>query len=273
MLVQGSVEEGKRLAEKFPGFDMVISRSTFEDPDERAIELNAGKTLLINIGKKGKYAGVVGLFPNATPSVRYRRQPLDADHFREADSMRKLIDEDYQRLLRQAGVVENLARTSNTDFPPGARYVGADSCKVCHPKTFEKWASTKHARAYEPLMNVKRNREYDAECISCHTTGFPYKTGWVSAEKTPNLRGNQCENCHGPGSLHNSDPDNMEYRKKPMMAMTAQWAESSGFCNKCHDLDNDPHFKFPERYAQIYHKGLDTYDDPKVHLKSAPVEK
>ncbi len=61
--------------------------------------------------------------------------------------------------------------------------------------------------------NPKRNREFDAECISCHTTGFPYKSGFVSAEATPFLKGNQCENCHGPGSLHNADPDNMAYRK------------------------------------------------------------
>ena len=108
-------------------------------------------------------------------------------------------------------MVENYARHANLDGAPGATYAGAESCRGCHPKTFAKWSSTKHARAYEPLTNPKRNREFDAECISCHTTGFGYTSGFVSAEKTPFLKGNQCENCHGPGSLHNAEPDNLAY--------------------------------------------------------------
>ena len=141
--------------------------------------------------------------------------------------------------------------------------IPAETCRACHPRTFEKSASTKHARAYEPLVNPKRNREYDAECISCHTTGFTYPSGWVSAEKTPQLKGNQCENCHGPGSLHNAEPDNLAYRKP--MARTAESANKTGFCTNCHNEDNDPHFQFDPYYARIFHKGLDTYDDPKVH--------
>ena len=48
------------------------------------------------------------------------------------------------------------------------------------------------------------------------------------------------------------------------MKLTAESAESSAFCTKCHDSDNDPHFKFSTYYPQISHKGLDSYDDPKV---------
>ena len=263
LMVQGSGEEGKRLAEKFPAFDLVVTTSKFDDPDERPESLNGGKTLMINVGKKGKYAGVVGLFPGSTPSVRYKRQPLSSPEFREADPIRRLIDFDYQAVLKQAGVVENITRHTNVDGAPGATYVGAESCQGCHPKTFEKWASTKHARAYEVLANPKRNREYDAECISCHTTGFTYTSGWVSAERTPYLKGNQCENCHGPSSLHNAEPDNLAYRKP--MALTAESANKTGLCTNCHNEDNDPKFIFDARYAQIFHKGLDTYDDPKVH--------
>ncbi len=272
LLVQGPVEEGRRLAEKFPNFDLVVSRSRFEDPDERAEVLNGGKTLLINVGRKGKYAGMVALDPGSTPKVRYFRQPLDGRSFREAESMRVLIDEEYQAILKAVGVVEKATRNTNLAYPAGATYAGAESCQSCHPNTFAKWSTTKHARAYLALTsNPKRNREFDAECISCHTTGFPYKSGFVSTEATSHLKGNQCENCHGPGSLHNAEPDNLAYRKP--MAMTAATADSTGFCTKCHDADNDPHFAFASYYAQIFHKGLDTYDDPKVHQKQPKAEK
>jgi hypothetical protein len=263
LMVQGPHEEAKRLAEKFPGFDIVIGTSEFVDPDERAESLHGGKTLLINnIGKKGKYVGLVGFYPdNPRQRMVYRRVALDTA-FRQADPMRVLIDQEYQEMLKAEGVVERFVRSSNGQSP-GSSYVGAQACQACHPRTFEKWASTKHAKAYEPLTNPRRNREYDAECISCHTTGFGYVSGWVSTEKTPLLKGNQCENCHGPASLHVAQPDNPAYRRP--MAMTAESAKSNAFCTKCHDEDNDPHFNFDTYYPQIFHKGLDTYDDPKVH--------
>jgi hypothetical protein len=49
------------------------------------------------------------------------------------------------------------------------------------------------------------------------------------------------------------------------MRMFAESARSNAFCTKCHDSDNDHLFTFDARYAQIFHKGYDTYDDPKVH--------
>ncbi|WP_435006533.1 multiheme c-type cytochrome [Tundrisphaera lichenicola] len=267
LLVQGSIEEARRLGEKFPGFDLIVSKSIYSEGESQPEMLNDGKTILINVGQKGKFVGVVGIFPGKDPMLRYVLQPLDQNGLREAESMRALIDEEMQAVLKSVGVVENFPRRANNAGSPGATYVGAETCKSCHPKTFDKWASTKHARAFEALLTPKRNREYDAECISCHTTGFKYESGWISAEQTPYLKGNQCENCHGPASLHIAEPDNLVYRKP--MAMSAELADSNGFCINCHDEDNDHNFTFPARYAQIYHKGLDSYEDPKVHQPQA----
>ena len=46
LMVQGPYAEAKRLAEKFPGFDVVIGTSETSDPDEHP-EIVNGKTLLI----------------------------------------------------------------------------------------------------------------------------------------------------------------------------------------------------------------------------------
>lgn len=266
LMVQGSADYARRLVARFPGFDLVVSAAKYDDPDARPEILNGGRTTLINVGRKGKYAGVVGLYPGSTPSVEFHLQPLEGTHFDDAEPMRALIDDQFPSILKAIGVVENFSRVPNTAYPTGATYAGAESCQKCHPNTFAKWSTTKHADAYAALTDPKRNREADAECISCHTTGFGYNTGWVSAEKTPYLKGNQCENCHGPGSLHNAEPDNLAYRQP--MVRTAEVADKGGFCISCHNDDNDPHFNFAEYYPKIYHKGLDVYDDPKVHQKT-----
>jgi hypothetical protein len=114
-----------------------------------------------------------------------------------------------------------------------------------------------------------RNRENDAACVSCHTTGFEYTGGFVTADITPHLKGNQCENCHGPGSKHAREPDSAEYRKA--IARLAADFDKSHRCIQCHDEDNDPNFNFGTYWPQIMHSKLDTYDDPKVHQGVASV--
>jgi hypothetical protein len=177
--------------------------------------------------------------------------------------MKKLIEDEYRETLKIAGIVENFPKHGNPNAPEGATYAGAETCRACHPNTYNKWASSKHAQGFASLLRDKKpNTAFDAECVTCHTTGFEYTSGWRSEKLTPNLAGNQCENCHGPASRHNAEPANLEFRKP--MTLTAASVESTHFCNSCHDGENSVHFDFAKYWGQIQHKGLDTYDDPKV---------
>ena len=231
--------------------------------------LNGDKTMLVNVGRKGKYVGVFGLYPKETQRLRYQVVTLEQKFDGPATDMKKLIEDEYRDTLRQVGVVENYQRRDYINGAPGATFVGAENCESCHPKTYEKWASTKHAETFDSLLGDKKpNTIYDGECISCHTTGFEYKSGWHSEAQTPYLAGNQCENCHGPGSKHIAEPTNADFRK--LMAVSADQADRRGLCTNCHDLDNSPHFEFAKYYKRISHKGLDTYNDPKVRTGVAP---
>ena len=258
-------KKAEAFAKAFPGFDIVVATSDVPDPEKEPLKLNDGKTLMIQVGRKGEYAGLVGLSQDKKEPIRYRLVELDTTFDKTTEAMRALVDEEFQQSLKNARVVENFTRHAFMQGADRSEFVGAGTCKECHPKTYFKWVSTKHARAYDSLIaNPKRDRRYDAECISCHTTGFEYETGFRSEESSAHLKGNQCENCHGAGSSHSREPDNLAFRKKPL-ALTAEWADKSRLCLRCHDEDNSPDFKFEKYYPQIQHKGLDTYDDPKVH--------
>ena len=262
-------KKAEELAKALPGFDIVVATSEVPDPDREPMRLNDGKTLLIQVGRKGEYAGLVGLSRDKKEPMRYRLVELDTTFDKTTEAMRVLVDEEFQQSLKNAGVVENFTRHAFMHGANRAEFVGARTCKECHPKTYFKWVSTKHARAYESLIaNPRRDRRHDAECVSCHTTGFEYESGFRSEESTAYLKGNQCENCHGAGSLHSREPDNVAFRKA--MALTTERADQSRLCLRCHDPDNSPNFK-PEKYhPQIAHKGLDSYDDPKVHKGIVP---
>ena len=118
-------------------------------------------------------------------------------------------------------------------------------------------------------------RHFDPECISCHVTGwnpqkfFPYKTGYETLEGSPDLHGNGCENCHGPGLEHvqaeeNSSGDSSADKKQLeelRNSMRLTLANAQEKCLECHDIDNSPDFHkegaFEKFWEQVKHYGKD----------------
>jgi len=137
---------------------------------------------------------------------------------------------------------------------PEARFAGSASCQQCHPKAYATWQGSKHAQAYESLVKyglpvvevrlkegeapLRIGRQFDPDCVRCHTTGFNYRSGFVSEAATPFLKGNGCENCHGPASLHVERPNDPNFRQ--MLRIDKSTAARK--CQECHDADNDPKF-------------------------------
>ena len=264
LLVQGDPETARALATKYPGFDVVVGTSPLDSPADDAERLNDGKTLYVSVGQKGKYVGVVGVFDDPKHPYRYQRVTLGARYDGEATPLKAIVEGEFRETLKTQKVVENFPRHDFVGAPQGAKFLGAETCKTCHKNTFDKWSGTKHARAFASLeKDPKPNAIFDAECVTCHTTGFEYTSGWTSPDLTASLKGNQCENCHGPGSKHVEDPDNKAYLSA--MRLTADQADKTRLCLRCHDEDNSPNFDFAKYYAQIVHKGLDDYKAPEVH--------
>ncbi len=274
LMVQGPPEMALKMARAYPDFDVVVGTSQVPDPPAKPEVVNGGQTQLITVGKKGMYLGVLGLYTDPKQKFRYQRIELNDryDKYRDlAAPMKQLLGADLQATLKAARVLQSYPKRPYAlfDAPPDATFVGAETCKKCHPGTYAKWSQTKHAHAYEDLVSdphdPKRNREYDAMCVSCHTTGFEYNGGFLGADLTPNLKGNQCENCHGPGSAHAAHPDDPSILKT--VTRQAEFFEKNlnYGCVRCHDEDNDPNFNFATYWPKIMHKGLDSYDDPRVH--------
>ena len=148
--------------------------------------------------------------------------------------------------------------------PSGAKFVGAEKCGECHTKAFEKWSETGHASAFDSLREGRRGipRMFDPECLSCHVTGWHpqqvlrYDSGYINEKLSAHLLGNQCENCHGPGSKHIEliENDDIAAARK-LVKVTLKQAQT--FCYECHDLDNSPHFVFEEYWPKVAHPGLD----------------
>ncbi|MCD4741699.1 MAG: cytochrome c family protein [Desulfobacteraceae bacterium] len=117
-------------------------------------------------------------------------------------------------------------------------YVGSEVCKECHEgeySTFKKYA--KKSTSFKSIIAMKTKittAEFES-CFECHTTGYGEKGGFVSEEKTPELKNAGCEVCHGPGSLHvdtGGDPDEIYYNL------------DINDCTKCHNESRVKAFNF-----------------------------
>lgn len=86
-----------------------------------------------------------------------------------------------------------------------ASYIGVERCTECHDDARKVWDKTAHATAYPTLQ--KDFKEFNLDCVSCHVTGYG-KPGGSTVTFNEKLQNVQCEECHGPGSLHAKEPKN-----------------------------------------------------------------
>lgn len=259
LLANTTVEEARSLAEMFGDFNYVVVSGDSDPPPPQPESIQDG-VQLIELGHKGMYVGILGLYENPE-QIRYQRIPLDG-RFEETDSITRLFNA-YQDQLKTQGLA-GLALRANP-HPSGRQFVGSEACADCHSDAYEIWESTPHAHATETLVKLPHGRQFDPECISCHVTGwepqeyYPFVSGYENLEKTPHLVGNGCENCHGGGASHvaaengDVDADDAELtRLREQMHVTLKEAKKNG-CVRCHDLDNSPEFEFETYWPQVAH--------------------
>ena len=276
LLAQTTLEESKKLAEDFPKLTLVVRANGFgEGIDNPEI---VGQVRLVQVGKKGKAAGVIGLYPNDPENpVRFELVTLSGEQFPASERMTQLM-QGYQDRLKSGAVAKNDGTVAH---PSGASFVGASKCGECHTKAFDIWKNTPHAHAFErlnPALERKGferlrgvNKSFDPECIACHVTGWNpeeylrYETGFINEEFAADdaekqlqglLAGNQCENCHGPGSRH-VELIEADQKSDAIKEVKVTLQQSEQTCIRCHDGDNSPSFSFEEYWKDVKHDGKD----------------
>lgn len=127
---------------------------------------------------------------------------------------------------------ERFAGVHPPDPAPGqAAYVGVEACADCHSEAVELWKTTAHGHAYETLVTA--NKQFDLSCVGCHVTGFREPGGSEVVENHA-LQAVQCEQCHGPGSLHVEEPSSANIRLEA----------PSGVCLGCHTPEHSDTFDY-----------------------------
>jgi hypothetical protein len=138
---------------------------------------------------------------------------------------------------------------ANAAPPSGQKYVGTKVCASCHFEQYMTWKKSKHALSFESLP---AKYKADATCLKCHSTGYGQPNGFKDLKSTPQLAGNTCENCHGPGSEHTKIAQQFTNKKtlsddeKKQVKESIWKVQPTNVCAACH--------------MAVTHKAHDQYD-------------
>ena len=222
VLLSGVSEEVTEGIAGLKGVDVVLGPGIADEPTlERPVE---GGAAVVTTGELGKYVARLDLGSEAAEGqvASFKTIGIE-DSFPKDAAIAGLLDQ-YQMRLVAEHLVENLPRLS---LGAGEAFVGNDACKTCHQEIYNGWNTFGHAHAMATL--IKADRDHDPECVSCHTVGMRYETGYRSMESTPELADVGCEMCHGPGKGHRADPH-------------VTYQEVFTTCEDCHTSEHSPAF-------------------------------
>lgn len=275
LLAHASLEESASIGKEVDGIDLVVTGGGFGEPTLHPEKIDGSDAIMVQVGVKGMYGGIVGLFDDEKNPIRYQKIAISAQ-FKDSERMLAKFS-DYQNRLKEMGL-DGLGATE-IPHPTSRKYIGSEACGDCHTTAFEVWEGSPHVHATESIVAANNDRggiprHFDPECISCHATGwnaqeyYPYESGFKGLELTEHLLGSGCENCHGPGKSH-ADAENGEIdvdnetllKLREQMVITLKEAKDSK-CIECHDLDNSPDFhpvaeNFERYWAKVKHVGKD----------------
>ena len=232
LLFRGNEQELEQF-EQSKLFDLIITGNNNDDELHQILEMKTSTGAFQSVPTKGQ-----GLLRG---NIDFESQPkLNVEWLSNAipdDPQLTKIFENYNEEVK-ALFFSNLDRMDKQkQVTP---FLGEKVCQACHLNQYNSWKSSKHAHAFETLKKVEKH--FDPECIQCHVLGLKQK-GFLSEELTPEFKNVQCENCHGQGKEHVTNPKNIALPIKPAQQV----------CQNCHKGSHSPTFDFSKYWPKIQH--------------------
>ena len=245
---------GEACEEAVSQADVVVALGAPENPehidvvicrDEIARTVSEGEPLYVGCKSEGKTLGVLAFWMDSNGKLtrHYTAELALTGDVGESESVRQLLTDFYRDVAAESPSQDaRLFAEQRLEQQPKNGYVSATACQRCHEQAYQQWSATRHAFAYETLL--KKERYFDAGCVSCHTTGFGYSTGFQIGDSDSTLKGVQCETCHGPGKQHVGNPKKSNIRS----------GADTSLCLQCHDTKHSPGF---EEVVALHSKDVD----------------
>ncbi len=251
----------RRLGQRDLPLDLIIGSSK---RNRISLPILVNNTYIVHVERGGKSVGrldVSFLGPAGvqalSPAVRYKGKAVGdnlflLNHFHplkldipdnpEIAPMVKKVEISLSR-LRQVKATQSMTIAGGGEkvkMAPGNSYIFAEACNKCHPKQFQRWQKTAHAKAYTSLIKI--DKHFDEECIACHALGYSKPGGFTDIHQVGKFANVQCESCHGPGRLH--------IKTKGKTKLNRDLAQGE-MCLQCHIEERSPEFDLETYFHNV----------------------
>ena len=219
------------MAKAHPQFHVILvpvrGLGVARDP---TLAADKGKTLIVKVGRQGRYVGVLGAFKKIGGGfdLHYQLVPLDEYYVTPGADVRPK----ERRPSPARGILRRLSATRR-------QRTATRSSRICpasptRPRSPSRWptcptsAPTPARRATRPntrsgqdaarqgtdtLEKIAKRpslRNFDPECVRCHTIGFDYESGYVDDKKTPESEARRLRELSRPRQRARRQPEGAE---------------------------------------------------------------
>jgi hypothetical protein len=247
-LVHEGPGDARRLMDEIEGIDVVVvghNPGYMFNPDR------VNNSLLVRSGQRGQYFSVLDLTLDDDMRIldyNGEGKPLNTGVAKDT-GIEPIVTEWEADFNGRKEKAKRKDAVEQSHLQGTEKYIGADMCARCHVKEYAGWTSTAHASAYETL--VESEKETVGDCLECHVVGFGQHSGyeieWLTdaqgekyvGKDSHELRGVQCENCHGMGTFHGTNN---------MVSLPDE-----DTCRTCHAGEFDKGFNYAEALTRGVH--------------------
>lgn len=239
-------EKMKELAGQFYEIDVIIGGKV---PQSSGTALRENRSIIVYITDKGKSVGQLNLAQHENQWRPENNFHLLKESMERAPQIVTLVEEYKQALMMRdfrphkddeeglSSITVRRSETSNT-------FVGPQACESCHPKAYQIWLQSKHARAFHTLE--LKDHHYNPRCLKCHTVSYMTSDGYINQKLTPKLKNVSCEACHGRCDYHVKQKSEQKIPVKRVFMKKPK-------CTNCHDKENSPNYDSNAYWSKIEH--------------------
>ena len=241
--------DATQIARSVPGINVLITSSgdimtPFVPP------LKYGDTLIEFTPFETRLLGELRFYKDAQGKFSVRDRYISLDDGMKSDpaaaemaaESKKAKNDAYKEMQTILAAWQMSAASAANAYRPKvpagattATFISAQACAQCHMDAYIKWVNTKHTKTGDSLAFKKD--EFDTSCLQCHGS---IRQG---DDPLPVFASVQCEQCHGPGSLHAAKPSK-GYGKI---------ADMKSACLSCHTPQINPKFDLPSAWLKMKH--------------------
>lgn len=223
-----SPQETDDLLKQVPGIDVALygRQPAWKDRAEKVFNSITQQT-----GLRGMYAGQLVLIVDPDGRIvewGSRNVALDPSAYPEKPEIAAAVKQVEDKAKEQQRQAQQQKASELENKISSDKYIGAEKCRRCHEPQYQQWMASGHAQAIPTLVAAGKHQE--AECLSCHVTGWKQPGGYTVGVKEPNLENVQCEACHDVGTKHGRGELAAKITEETCTRChTGEWGKAKGF--------------------------------------------